>query len=190
MKKPSFTLAFCLPLLLAVGCGTDKPSSEQANPPLSEQASPLSPAPSAPSAPSSTFTPKELPVLGTLNGQRSDAEKVWNVILSGKSPDEIPQASSAGVKPNPIAVKMGYPPKGTDVCKLPYSALILVMYQKCFSQGMTPVDVANIVGWEGTEVANTRLTKSYEWADGKGGSMVIVFEGDRLKSKSQSGLKP
>jgi hypothetical protein len=180
--KSKLSIALAFYLLLVTGCAANDISS-------SEQASPPSPAPSAP-PPSSTFTPKELPVLGTLNGQISDEAEVLNIIVSGKSQDEIPQASSAGITPNPIAVKLGYPPKGTDVCNLPYSALIRPMYEKCFSQGMSPTDVANFVGWEGKEVAGAGSTKTYEWTDGKGGSMVVVFERDQMASKSQTGLKP
>jgi hypothetical protein len=180
-SKPSFTLAFCLPLLLAVGCGANKPVSEQASSP--------SPVLSAPPL-SSTFVPKQVPVLGTSYAQMTDEADVLNIIVSGKSHDEIRETSLAGVKPNPIAVKLGYPPKGTDVCKLPYSALIRAMYEKCVVQGMSPIDVANILGWEGKEVSSAGAAKTYEWRDGKGGSMMVVFEGDRLVSKSQAGLKP
>lgn len=181
--KLSIALAFSL--FLATGCGGEKPSSE----PTSIAPPPTSSASSAPSA-STNFRPKELPVLGTLEGQKSDQAEVLNILASGRSQDEIPQASSAGVKPNPIAVKLGYPPKGTDVCNLPYSALIRPMYEKCFSPGMNPTDIANIVGWEGTEVASTESTKTYEWRDGRDGSMTVVFERDRLASKSETRLQP
>lgn len=179
-SKLSLTIACCL--LFLAGCGGEKSASEQTT---------ITPLPTLSASPSSTvFKRKELPVLGGSIGQMSDETEVLNIITLGKSDDEIPQTSSAGIKPNPIAVKLGHPPKGTDVCNLPYSALIRAMYEKCFSQGMSPTDVANIVGWEGKEVASTGSTKTYEWDNGRNGSMVIVFEGDRLASKSQTGLKP
>jgi len=187
--KSKLSIVLTVYLLLATGCASDKPSSEQATT-VPSSTTPTTPTTLSNSSSSTVFKPKELPVLGTMNGQMSDEAEVLNIIVSGKSQDEIPQASSAGVKPNPIAVKLGYPPKGTDVCKLPYSALIRAMYEKCFSQGMSSSDVANIVGWEGKEVAGAGSAKTYEWTDGKGGSMVVVFEGDRLASKSQTGLKP
>jgi len=140
------------------------------------------------------FTPKKLPKLGTINQQLNDEAIVLEIILSGKTHDgtitEIPQSSIAGVTPNPIAVKQGYPPKGTDICNLPYSALIRAMYEQCFSQGMSYIQVSNIVGWKGEELASSGSSVTYRWGDGKKGSMIFIFENDRLLSKSQNGLKP
>ncbi|MEG4287261.1 hypothetical protein QUB68_29570 [Microcoleus sp. A006_D1] len=187
--KVFFTaVAGLLFVALVAGCGGEKPSGEQATQSSTEP--PTSSASPALPASSSGFKRKEIPILGTTYGQTSDQTAVLDIIASGKSRDEIPQASSAGVTPNPIAVKLGYPPKETDVCNLPYQALIRETFEKCFSQGMSPTDVANILGWEGKEVASSGSAKTYEWQAGEGGSMVIVFEGDRLVSKSQTGLKP
>lgn len=142
---------------------------------------------------SEVFNPKILPILGTTYQQLEDESTILQIMTSGKTTDgrtEIPQTSLAGVTPNPIAVKKGYPPKGTDVCKLPYSALIRQMYEQCFTDGMNFTQVSNIVGWQGEEVASSGSGRTYRWGDGDGGSMMFVFDNDRLVSKSQVGLKP
>jgi hypothetical protein len=122
-----------------------------------------------------------------------DKSIVLQIAVSGKTTDgitEIPKTSFAGITPNPIAVKMGYPPEGTDVCNLPYSALIRAMYEQCFSPGMSYIQVSNITGWKGEEISSSGASTTYRWGDGDGSSMVLIFENDQLVSKSQSGLKP
>lgn len=139
------------------------------------------------------FTPKQIPVLGNTYQQLEDESTVLQIVLFGKTTDgitQIPKTSLAGVTPNPIAVNEGYPPEGTDVCNLPYSALIRAMYEQCFSDGMSYIQVSNIVGWKGEEITRTGSSTIYQWRDGDGGSMTFTFDNDRLVSQSQTGLKP
>lgn len=139
------------------------------------------------------FTPKDIPTLGNTYQQLKDQDIVFQIALVGKTTDgitQIPETSMAGVKPNPIAVKEGYPPEGTDICNLPYSALIKEMYEQCFHEGMTYVQVSNIVGWQGEEVASSGSTSTYQWGDGDSGTMTLTFENDKLLHLSQNNLKP
>lgn len=139
------------------------------------------------------FTPKKIPILGNTYQQLEDESTILQIQLYGKTTDgrtEIPKASLAGITPNPIAVKKGYPPEGTDVCNLPYSVLIKQMYEQCFKDGMSYNQASNIAGWQGEEAASSGSTTTYRWGDGDSGSMLLVFDNGRLVSKSQSGLKP
>ena len=169
--------------------GSVSPDSERKSSNLKAQ-SELSTASSS----TNVFTPKEIPILGNTSQQLQDEVIVSEIILFGKTHNgnltEIPQSSMAGVTPNPIAVKKGYPPKGTNICNLPYSALIRAIYEQCLSEGMSYIQVSNIVGWKGEEFASSGSSVTYRWGDGKNGSMIIVFENDRLIYKSQNGLKP
>ena len=171
-----------------------QPESVAQNVPTSVPTSVEAPSPSpSVAATNAVFTPKDLPVLGTSDQQLQDQATVLDIQVNGKTTNgssEIPRTSAAGVTPNPIAVKMGYPPAGTDVCNLPYSALIRQMYEQCFTEGMSYVQISNIVGWQGEEVSRTGSSVTYRWGDGKDGSMLLIFESDRLISKSQTGLKP
>lgn len=157
------------------------------NPP-SEAAS--SEAASSPS--NDVFTPKKAPILGSTASQLEDQSIVLQLALNGRTTSgltEIPKSSMYGIAPNPVAVTMGYPPAGTDICNLPYSALIRPMYEQCIKEGMTFNQVSSIVGWEGEETSSSGSSKTYRWGSG-GGSMFLTFENNRLISKSQTGLKP
>ena len=125
---------------------------------------------------------KKLPVLGTSSQQMADEATVLQAALSGKTA-EIPKTSSAGVTPNPIAVLKGYPPEGTDVCNLPYSALTKAIYDSCINEGMSYIDVANTVGFEGQEQARAGDSVTYRWGASEG-SMSAFFTDGKLVSKN------
>lgn len=143
-------------------------------------------------APIREFKAKEIPILGTSRQQLNDEMAVAQIVVSAGSNGKvtgIPRTSSAGVAPNPIAVLQGIIPEGTDVCHLPYSALIKEMYETCFNEGMSHIDVASIIGYEGTESAKAGNSTSYTWSGSKGGVMNATFVDDKLIAKSQQGLK-
>jgi len=123
---------------------------------------------------------KPLPKLRTMDEQldykAKDAEAVIKSTLD-------PSTSEM------LAVLAGNPPVGTDVCRLPYSAITLAIYQQCIHEGMNYVQVSNIIGWAGEETANSGSTLEYTWREGDKGIMRAVFQDNRLISKSQVGLK-
>ncbi|MCY7277676.1 MAG: hypothetical protein LH702_29050 [Phormidesmis sp. CAN_BIN44] len=165
--------------LALTGCANSNPSA-------SKSASSVS------VAPVKEFKAKEIPILGTSSQQLNDEVAVAQIVVTAGPNGKvtgIPRTSSAGVAPNPIAVLQGFLPEGTEACNLPYSALIRAMYETCFSEGMSHTDVANIIGYEGTEAAKAGNSTSYTWNAPKGGMMSMTFVDDKLTAKSQQGLK-
>lgn len=123
---------------------------------------------------------KPLPVLGSVGVQsRFDVEDGLAVLNGTPRPTYPPT----------LAVLAGNPPPGTDVCNLPYSAITQAIYEKCIHEGMTYIQVSNIIGFAGEEVSQSGSTKVYRWGDSKNGFMIGTFQNDRLISKSQSTLK-
>jgi hypothetical protein len=170
-------------LLLIAGC-SQKPSAQSDSSSSTAIAPSVKPSTTAVQA---TFTPKELPTLGTDQQQIGDHGEVLKAAMAGDL-SKIPKTSSAGVTPNPIAVLEGYPPQGTDVCNLPYSALTSAIYERCLKEGMTYAEVASIIGFEGKQQASSGNSVTYNWS-GSGGSMSAVFTDGKMVSKAQQGLK-
>jgi len=137
------------------------------------------------------FKAKSIPVLGTSSQQLNDQSAVAMAVLAA-GPEgnaiKIPKTSSAGITPNPIAIKQGFIPEGTDVCNLPYSALIKAMVETCVSEGMSYVDVANLIGYKGEEAAKSGNSTTYIWKSNEG-MMSATFIDDKLTAKTQQGLK-
>jgi len=128
----------------------------------------------------STVVTKPLPNLGSaVEGARFEYEDS-KAIISGSPRPTYPPI---------LAVLAGNPPAGINVCNLPYSALIMAMYQQCIKEGMSYVEVANIIGFNGEESSSSGSTITYKWSDGEEGVMTAVFQANRLSSKSQTGLK-
>ncbi len=63
------------------------------------------------------------------------------------------------------------------------------MYQQCIKEGMSYVEVANIIGFNGEENSSSGSTITYTWSNGEKGVMTAVFQNNRLSSKLQTGLK-
>jgi hypothetical protein len=91
--------------------------------------------------------------------------------------------------PPTLAVLAGNPPQGTDVCNLPYQAIIKLMYEKCFPTGISYVSMANMIGWAGEETSRSGDTVTFRWGNGKEGSITAIFNNNKLTSISQNGLK-
>ncbi|PSB15112.1 hypothetical protein C7B65_25270 [Phormidesmis priestleyi ULC007] len=131
-------------------------------------------------------------MLGTVSQQTNDEVAIAQIVLAagrGGKVTGIPKTSSAGVTPNPIAVLQGFIPEGADVCNLPYSALVQAMYETCFSEGMSHIDIANLIGYKGDETEKTGNSVTYAWKTTKAGMMSATFVSDKLTAKAQQGLK-
>jgi hypothetical protein len=126
------------------------------------------------------FQPKQLPDLGDtatlLKFRADDAQAVL-------------QGQPRPTYPSTLAVLAGNPPAGTDVCNLPYSALIKAMYDKCFLEGSSYVQISNIIGWAGEEISRSGDTVVYNWGSVEKGILTATFINGSLASKSQNGLK-
>lgn len=190
LKSLRLTAApFVILLALMSGCSIDQTQATSPSPTLTPS---LSTAVNGEVAPteetaSPTVAPKDtlivekpLPRLGTTFEQLDFEAKDAEAILTG-----TPRPSS----PEPLAVLAGNAPPGTDVCNLPYSAITIAIYQECIHEGMSYVEVSNIIGWAGKEASSSGSTVEYTWGDGDGGVMSAVFQDNHLISKSQVGLK-
>lgn len=124
--------------------------------------------------------PKELPVLGDRETQAKFRLADLNAVIESK-----PRPTDPPI----LAVLAGNPPAGTDICNLPYSALIQAMYQKCFPEGISQIKMSNIIGWAGEEISNSGDTVIYKWANGDAGMLTATFTKGGLTGKSQNGLK-
>lgn len=112
-EKLTFWITNVVLLALLAGCSSkEQPKNTALTPyPVASQVA----SPSEAGSVSAVFTPKELPDLGTVNQALDDTAIVLQLVVNGKTSDgitEIPKTSMAGVTPNPIAVKEGYPLKG------------------------------------------------------------------------------
>lgn len=126
------------------------------------------------------FIAKPLPDLGDAQTQMQFRVDDSMAMING---DQRP------THPETLAVLAGNPPSGVDVCNLSYTALIMKIYQECISEGMSPIEVSNILGWTGTETSNSGSTVIYTWRNHNEGIMTATFKDNRLISKSQVGLE-
>ena len=124
--------------------------------------------------------PKTLPDLG-------DTETLSKFRLADLN--AIIESKPRPTNPPILAVLAGNPSIETDVCNLPYSALIQAMYQKCFPEGINQIKMSNIIGWAGEEISRSGDTVIYKWADGDKGILTATFTKGGLIGKSQNGLK-
>jgi hypothetical protein len=165
----SYTYLLVICSLFFTGCS--KPESQGATQPPTTAAS-------APT--NDVLQPKPLPILGDSETQARFKLADLNAIIDSK-----PRPTDPPI----LAILAGNPPAGTDVCNLPYSALIQAMYQKCFPEGISQTKMSNIIGWAGEETSRSGDTVIYKWASGDKGTLTATFVKDTLASKSQNGLK-
>jgi hypothetical protein len=166
-RSHTYLLVLCS--LFFTGC--TKPESQGATQPPTTTAS----------APANDMVqPKPLPVLGDSETQAKFKLADLNAII---------QSQPRPTEPQTLAVLAGNPPAGTDICNLPYSALIQAMYQKCFPEGISQIKMSNIIGWAGEEISRSGDTVIYKWAGGDKGTLTATFVKDTLAGKSQNGLK-
>lgn len=158
------------PLLLFLGC----------SPAISEnQASTVVSTQTKSKAVSDKIVPKELPILGSSETQlRFKAEDAEAVLTKKPRP----------TYPATLAVLAGNPPPDVDVCNLSYSAVTKATFD-CMQENMNYFQVANTFGFEGEKTVVEGAKITYTWRSGKEGVATIVFDNDKLISKTQVGLK-
>jgi hypothetical protein len=169
----TFIGLFCLMYLL--GCANSGSKSVDQSSPVSSSIPTVNSAIPV----NEVLQPKQLPDLGdtaTLLKFRADDAQA---VLQGQPRPTYPPM---------LAVLAGNPPAGTDVCNLPYSALIKAMYAQCFPEGISYVRMSNIIGWAGEEISRSGDTVVYNWGSTEKGTLTATFVNGGLTSKSQSGL--
>jgi hypothetical protein len=72
-------------------------------------------------------------------------------------------------------------------CSRDHVSVKLDTFEHCLTQGLTYVQVANILGYKGTLSAQADGVEVWEW-NGNEGVLIAKFADGRLVSKSQSGL--
>lgn len=86
-------------------------------------------------------------------------------------------------KPQKVAV----PDK--EECHRKYVSVELDTYTNCLLEGMSYVQVGNIIGFKGNEIVASGDSKTVQWPGRDGALITAVFVGDRLHTKSQLNLK-
>lgn len=99
------------------------------------------------------------------------------------------------VEPAPMVVEAKTPAPLPEYCFPEYQRLTLDTFNLCFRDGMSYVEVANVVGNRGIFQGQTKNMKSYQWSgtgnnNSIGGLAHIVFVDDRLVVKTQVNLMP
>jgi hypothetical protein len=125
------------------------------------------------------FKQKEVPELGD-----SETQLAFKAADSSAIIDNKPRPTTPPV----LATLAGNPPPGTDVCKLPYSALIQAMVAQCFPEGTSYIQMSNVIGWKGEMTASSGGNASYVWKSGEG-ILAATFVDGKLAAKTSQGLK-
>jgi hypothetical protein len=103
---------------------------------------------------------------------------------SGTPPTEISPTPSTLSAPAATL-----PPVPSDpACNRPHVSIKLDTFQSCLVEGMSYIQVANILGSAGTLQAQSGSAQVWEWGDGNGGFLFVSFRDQLMISKSQTGL--
>lgn len=96
-----------------------------------------------------------------------------------------PSGDVGKIDQNGIAVVVDKPDH--PACSRNYVSVQLDTFQHCLVEGLTYVQVANILGYQGTLGAEAGGSEVWQW-NGREGVLTATFSGGRLVSKSQAGL--
>jgi hypothetical protein len=74
-------------------------------------------------------------------------------------------------------------------CQAKTVSVTMAVFETCLVNGMTYIQVSNIIGFAGEIMADSGTAKLYSWS-GRGGSVITAnFLSGKMFSKSQSGLQ-
>ena len=114
-------------------------------------------------------------------------ETVWSsdakAAVSVDSPSDIGRADQTGVK---ITVDVPKDP----VCSRTHVSVKMDTFEKCLVEGLTYVQVANVLGYRGELQTKSGNAEIYQWNDGAGKYLSATFANGKLMSKAQVGLEP
>jgi hypothetical protein len=112
-------------------------------------------------------------------------------------PISSPDTSAAPIDPssnigkadqNGVTVTVDVPK--APACSRTYVSVKMDTFEQCLPNGLTYVQVANVLGYRGTLQSKSGNTEIWQWNDGEGKYLSIVFDNEKLKSKAQSSLQP
>jgi hypothetical protein len=112
------------------------------------------------------------------------------------TPIASPDTSTASVDPssnigkadqNGVTVTVDVPK--APACLRTFVSVKMDTFEQCLPDGLTYVQVANVLGYRGTLQTQSGSTEIWQW-NGREGSLSIVFDNGKLKSKAQAGLQP
>jgi hypothetical protein len=110
-------------------------------------------------------------------------------------PISSPDTSAALIDPssnigksdqNGVTVTVDVPK--APACSRAYVSVKLDTFEQCLPDGLTYVQVANVLGYRGTLQTKSGGTEIWQWNDGEGKYLSVIFDNGKLKSKSQLGL--
>ncbi len=99
------------------------------------------------------------------------------------SPSDIGKVDQTGVK---ITVDVPKDP----VCSRTRVSIKIDTFEKCLIEGLTYVQVANVLGYRGELQTKSGNAEIYQWNDGLGKYLSATFVNGKLMSKAQIGLEP
>ena len=76
-----------------------------------------------------------------------------------------------------------------EACQKPYVSVKMDTFENCLTEGLTYVQVANTLGYAGTLMTQSGNTEAWQWNDGEGKYLTVLFIDRRLASKSQINLE-
>jgi hypothetical protein len=98
-----------------------------------------------------------------------------------------PSSNIGKVDENGITAAIDVPKN--PVCSRKYVSVKLDTFETCLIDGLTYVQVANVLGYRGTLQAKSGNREIWQWNDGSGKYLTATFSGGKLISKSQIGLE-
>lgn len=73
-------------------------------------------------------------------------------------------------------------------CNRGYQNVSRAMFETCIKEGMTYSQVSTMIGTEGVSNTQSGNVQIYQWSNGSGGFIIVMFDKDRVVSKSQGGF--
>ncbi len=111
-------------------------------------------------------------------------------------PISSPDTSAAPIDPssnigkadqNGVTVTVDLPK--APACSRTHVSVKMDTFEQCLPDGLTYVQAANVLGYRGTLQTKTGSTEIWQWNDGEGKYLSIIFDSGKLRSKSQAGLQ-
>lgn len=76
-----------------------------------------------------------------------------------------------------------------EACHRKYVSVKMDTFEKCLTEGLTYVQVANTLGYAGTLLAQSSNAETWQWNSGEGKYLTVTFVNGQLVSKSQINLE-
>lgn len=101
---------------------------------------------------------------------------------------QVPQFVEKPIQPvkqeSPKEVQIPSDPE----CNRKYQNVTRALFDTCIKEGMTYIQVSTMIGTEGVSNTQSGNAQIYQWSNGSGGFIIVMFDKDRVVSKSQGGF--